>query len=101
LRLAIAQLVRVIHKDRRDPVNKFAGEFGIAGKMHSTEFLDRRKHGRHRLRIDVSTGSEETQAVLQGEESVATGSLYSMAKPFRSSSSSQQGSCRRYDAVLA
>jgi len=54
------------------------------------------------------TGSEETQAVLQGEESVATGLLVFDGEAHEvlrwlsvSSSSSLRGSYRRHDAVLA
>ena len=46
LRLAVAQLVGVVHEDRGDSVDEFAGELGVAREMHPTEFLDRREPGR-------------------------------------------------------
>ncbi len=71
LRFAVTQFVGVVHEDRGDPVDEFAGEFGVAREMHPAELLDRRESGRQTVCVVITAGTGEREAVLQGEEPVA------------------------------
>jgi hypothetical protein len=43
LKIAVAQLVGVVHEDRSDAIHELAGEIGVAREMHPAEFLYRRE----------------------------------------------------------
>jgi hypothetical protein len=75
LRLALAEPVLLIHEDGRHAVGERAIQIRVAGKIHPTEFLNRRNESRQLNRILLTFPSIEGETVVQREERIAVGRL--------------------------